>query len=115
MEKEPFIRKAAGSGSIPHGSGGGFRGRPDGAVRRGNSLFFFQETAQANAEVVGEAVRKAVTVGIGVAGGKCDARSSQSSMLAAARARFTSPRSRDAIRVCGAAESPSLMLVRPAG
>lgn len=88
------------------------------------------ETAPINAEGVAETVREAVaglaiahqgsphgcvTISIGVAGGKCDARTSTSSMLAAADGALYVAKEQGRNRVSVAAESPSLTLVRPAG
>lgn len=88
------------------------------------------ETAPANAEAVAETVRQAVadlqiahegnqhgcvTISVGIAGGKCDARNSTGSMLAAADGALYVAKEQGRNRVCAAAENPSLTLVRPAG
>ncbi len=88
------------------------------------------ETGPGNAEVVAETIRKAVadlaiphqgsqhgcvTISVGVAGGKCDARSSTISMMAAADGALYVAKEKGRNRVCAAAESPSLTLMRPVG
>src|SRR3954470_21424329 len=88
------------------------------------------ETASGNAETVAETIRQSVadlciahqgspdgciTISVGVAGGKCDARTSPASMLAAADGALYLAKEQGRNRVCAAAETPSLTLVRPAG
>jgi diguanylate cyclase (GGDEF)-like protein len=88
------------------------------------------ETGAHNAEHVGEALCKAVadlglvhagssygrvTVSIGVAGVRCDARTSAASIMTAADGALYVAKEQGRNRVCVAAESPSLTLVRPAG
>jgi diguanylate cyclase (GGDEF)-like protein len=89
------------------------------------------ETGVANAELVAETLRQAVadltlphqgsghgrvTISIGVASGRCDARTSTASILAAADGALYVAKDQGRNRVCVAAESPSLTLVRkPAG
>lgn len=88
------------------------------------------ETASGNAESVAETIRQSVadlciahqgspdgciTISVGVAGGKCDARTSPASMLAAADGALYLAKEQGRNRVCAAAETPSIRLVRPAG
>jgi diguanylate cyclase (GGDEF)-like protein/PAS domain S-box-containing protein len=88
------------------------------------------ETTPVNAEGVAEIVRKAVadlaiphdgsthgrvTISVGLAGGKCEARTSMSSMLAAADGALYVAKEQGRNQVSVAAENPSLRLVRPAG
>lgn len=56
-----------------------------------------------------------VTISVGVAGGRCDARTSTSSLLAAADGALYVAKEQGRNRVCAAAENPSLTLVRPVG
>jgi diguanylate cyclase (GGDEF)-like protein/PAS domain S-box-containing protein len=87
------------------------------------------ETGPGNAETVAETVRKVVadlaiphqgsahgrvTISIGVAGGKCNARSSTTSLMAAADGALYVAKEKGRNCVCAAAESPSLTLARPA-
>ena len=86
------------------------------------------ETGAQNAETVAEALRLAVcdmaiphegnshgsvTISIGVAGAKCDSRSSPAAVLAAADTALYVSKQDGRNRVSLAAESPSLRLVRP--
>ncbi|MGY3478393.1 diguanylate cyclase [Bradyrhizobium ottawaense] len=86
------------------------------------------ETTPANAQGVAE--RKAVadvailhegsahgcvTISIGLAGGKCETRTSTASMLAAADGALYVAKEQGCNQVCVAADNPSLRLVRPAG
>jgi diguanylate cyclase (GGDEF)-like protein/PAS domain S-box-containing protein len=86
------------------------------------------ETGAENAEMVAETLRLAVsdlaiphegnshgrvTISIGVAGSKCDARSSEPAILAAADAALYVSKQDGRNRVSRAADSPSLRLVRP--
>ncbi|MBR1157227.1 sensor domain-containing diguanylate cyclase [Bradyrhizobium sp. JYMT SZCCT0428] len=88
------------------------------------------ETGADNAELVAEALCQAiadvglahagssygrVTVSIGVAGARCDARTSAASIMTAADGALYVAKEQGRNRVCVAAESPSLTLVRPAG
>lgn len=88
------------------------------------------ETGALNAETVAETMRAAVadlgiqhqgsqhafvTISVGVAGGRCDARTSTSSLLAAADGALYVAKEQGRNRVCAAAENPSLTLVRPVG
>ena len=87
-------------------------------------------TTPANAERMAETVRKAVadlaiphqasahghvTISVGLAGGKCEARTSTSSMLTAADEALYVAKEQGRNQVCVAADNPSLRLVRPAG
>jgi diguanylate cyclase (GGDEF)-like protein/PAS domain S-box-containing protein len=88
------------------------------------------ETSSGNAETVAEKIRQSVadlsiahqgsplgnvTISVGVAGGKCDGRTSPASMLAAADGALYVAKEHGRNRVCTAAETPSVRLVRPAG
>ncbi|MGY4513354.1 diguanylate cyclase [Bradyrhizobium sp. USDA 3650] len=88
------------------------------------------ETPSGHAEIVAEKIRKSVanlsiahqgspvgsvTISVGAAGGKCDARTSPASLLAAADGALYVAKEHGRNRVCAAAETPSVTLVRPAG
>ena len=98
--------------------------RPRRSLRREEFAIVLSETSADNAELVAETLRLAVadlalphagsshgcaTISLGIAGAKCDARTSAPSILTAA----DGPSMRN--RACTAAESPSLTLVWPAG